>query len=91
MFYPFNSAMAARQTLKARDARGQEQDQLIQAYLMIAQVYIQRAADRGQVKTSVYSPYEIIREMIQILEESGFEASIHPHVPCRIVVSWEEE
>ena len=51
MFYPFNAHVASDETKKARTIRKDEDAILVDSYLSIAHVYIQRAVSRGNKQT----------------------------------------
>ena len=89
MFYPFNAPMARKETANAKLILENEDQTLLQAYLSIAHVYIQRAARCGYTKVSVYCPYPIREEFCKTLTGSGFIISAHSIVN-RFWVSWEE-
>lgn len=86
MFYPFNAKMAQNKTDIARVNNGEEEKILLDAYLQIAHVYINRAASRGCNTMAVYCPHFLQKEFLSRLEDSGFE--IGEKIPnssyCRI-------
>lgn len=73
MFYPFNAKMAQNKTDVARVSTREEEKILLDAYLQIAHVYINRAASRGYNTIAVYCPSFLRKEFLFSLENSGFE------------------
>lgn len=90
MFYPFNSAIAKRHSEKAQETILETTEVLIDAYLSIAHVYIQRACLSGRTRAYIYLPREICKRVVEILQGSGFEVTRNEHNPCYYVLSWGE-
>ena len=94
MFYPFNSAIAARETRKFTDKYAMSQYTLVEAYLMIAHVHVERAAMKGYTRTHTYFPYSIASRMIEILESSGFKVTnwtVDGRRTNSYVLTWDED
>ena len=87
MFYPFNARMAENVTYKAMEEFLQLQENLLKAYLEVAEVYIQRAAMRGRDATQVYCPFEISKTFIKSLVDAGFKVE-KSSLPNKYIISW---
>ena len=72
MFCPFNAAMARFTSENSVVKTESETEILIKAYKDIAYVWINRAAERGLLRTYIYVPYEV-RALLDDLKESGFK------------------
>ena len=87
MFYPFNAKMAENRTHKAMEELLQLQENLLRAYLEVAEVYIQRAALRGYNTTEVYCPFEISKTFVKSLVDAGFKIE-KSSLPNKYIISW---
>ena len=88
MFCPFNAAMARFTSENSVVKTESETEILIKAYKDIAYVWINRAAERGLLRTYIYVPYEV-RALLDDLRESGFE--IEPIRNNRYSVHWGDD
>ena len=91
MFYPFNAHVATDETKKARAIRRDEDAILLDSYLSIAHVYIQRAVSRGNKQTYVYCPYALRNKFTETLRMSGFIVEPLEHNVTHFLIKWEEE
>ena len=91
MFYPFNAHVASDETKKARTIRKDEDAILLDSYLSIAHVYIQRAVSRGNKQTYVYCPYALQKKFAETLRTSGFSVEPLEHNVTHFLIKWEEE
>ena len=91
MFYPFNAHVATADTKKVRTIRKDEDAILLDSYLSIAHVYIQRAISRGNSQTYVYCPYALQKKFAETLRMSGFIVEPSEHNVMHFIVKWEEE
>ena len=91
MFYPFNAHVATADTKKVRTIRKDEDAILLDSYLSIAHVYIQRAISRGNSQTYVYCPYALQKKFAETLRTSGFIVEPIEHNVTHFLIKWEEE
>lgn len=91
MFHPFNAHVAATHTKEARAIREAEDAILLESYLSIAHVCIQRSVSRGNNKTYVYCPYNLRGWFVETLRASGFIVELSEHNVTHFIVKWEEE
>ena len=91
MFYPFNAHVATADTKKARTIRKDEDAILLDSYLSIAHVYIQRAISRGNSRTYAYCPYVLRNQFAETLRTSGFIVEPSEHNVTHFLIKWEEE
>ena len=91
MFYPFNAHVATAETKKARAIRGDEDAILLDSYLSIAHIYIQRAISRGNNQTYVYCPYALREKFAETLRTSGFIVERSEYNVTHFLIKWEEE
>ena len=91
MFYPFNAHVATADTKRVRTIRKDEDAILLDSYLSIAHVYIQRAISRGNNQTYVYCPYALRNKFAETLRTSGFIVEQFEHNVTHFLVKWEEE
>lgn len=91
MFYPFNAHVATDETKKARAIRKDEDAILLDSYLSIAHIYIQRAISNGNSQTCVYCPYALRKQFAETLRTSGFIVEPSEHNINHFLIKWEEE
>lgn len=75
MIYPFTAKVAEAKTHEFGEKWKQTRNSLLEAYLRIAEVQVERATMRGHCGASVYIPFEISTVMVETLEEAGFEVT----------------
>lgn len=91
MFHPFNAHVATTHTTKARITREAEDTVLLESYLTIAHVYIQRAASRGDNGAWVYCPCNLRDRFAEVLRGSGFIVEPAENNVTHFIIKWEEE
>ena len=91
MFYPFNAHVATADTKKVRTIRKDEDAILLDSYLSIAHVYIQRAISRGNSQTYVYCPYALLSKFAETFRMIGFIVEPIEHNVTHFLIKWEEE
>ena len=91
MFHPFNAHVATTHTKEARVAREAEDTILLESYLTIAHVYIQRAASYGNNRAYVYCPYNLRNRFAEALDKSGFTVEASKQNTSYFFVKWGEE
>lgn len=91
MFYPFNAPVARTETRIATQHFDETNAQLVEAYLRIAHVYINRAARRGGYVAWVYLPYEVHKEVTTRLTQAGFKIEPIPNASSHYRILWKEE
>ena len=91
MFYPFNAHVASDETKKARTIRKDEDAILLDYYMSIAHVYIQRAISRGNSQTHAYCPFALQKKFAETLRTSGFIVEPTEHNVTHFLIKWEEE
>ena len=91
MFHPFNAHVATTHTTKAKVIRESEDAILLESYLTIAHVYIQRAASRGNNRAWVYCPYNLRDQFTEALHRSGFIVESAVNNVTHFIVKWGEE
>lgn len=90
MFYPYNAAIARREAQKFYDEHEAQQEILLEAYLKITHVYIERACMRQRTCVRVYCPFEIFTKFESTLLSAGYtfkECSL----PNNYIISWGED
>lgn len=91
MFHPFNAHVATTHTKEARAIREAEDAILLQSYLTIAHVYIQRSVSCGNNRAYVYCPYNLRNQFAEALHKSGFTVEASKQNTSFFLVKWEEE
>lgn len=91
MFYPMTAPRANAYTRAAAAERAETTETLVQAYLQIAHVHIERAARAGYTTTWEYLPYEVRQDVVNRLILAGFKVEPIPNSPPRYRISWKEE
>ena len=82
------AALAISKTTAAIATREAETYQLFEAYLNIAEVYIQRAANIGGRRTAVYCPLEAAKLFREKLELQMFTVSPCVGRPNFYIIEW---
>lgn len=75
MIYPFTAKVAEAKTYEFEEKWQQTRNSLLEAYLRIAEVQVERATMRGHCVARVFIPFEISVTMVEALEEAGFEVT----------------
>ena len=91
MFYPLTAPRANAYTRAAIAEYAETTEALVQAYLQIAHVHIERAAKVSRTTTWEYFPYEVQKEVVARLILAGFKVEPIPNSPSRYRISWKEE
>ena len=90
MFYPFTATAAMRETQKFHEEYEDQQEILLEAYLKIAHVYIERACMRQRTCARVYCPFEIYPQFESALMHAGYHFK-ECHLPNNYIISWGED
>ena len=88
MFTPFVAPKAENLVAKYRAERQAQDEVLIQSYLNIIHVHIERACAMGRQMTGGYIPAGIKKETIERLSCAGFTVTLNPHRINWYLIEW---
>lgn len=90
MFYPFTATAAMREAQSFYEEYEDQREVLLEAYLKIAHVYIERACMKYRTRARVYCPFEIYPRFESALLSAGYHFK-ECQLPNNYIVSWGED